>query len=147
MTIHNTSEEDTGSGAPIAVSPDEWHIVRTLLRKLLPDCEVWAFGSRAGGQPKPFSDLDLALIAERPIGLGVLAALAEVFSESDLPWRVDLVDWGDQRTLPGHHPHAQGGDSTARWADAGSPTEATRDTLSFVPQPELDRSLNRLRND
>ena len=93
MIIDNTSEEDTGSGAPIAVSPDEWHIVRTLLRKLLPDCEVWAFGSRAGGQPKPFSDLDLALIAERPIGLGVLAALAEDFSESDLPWRVDLVDW------------------------------------------------------
>ena len=93
MIIDNTSEEDTGSGAPIAVSPDEWRIVRTLLRKLLPDCEVWAFGSRAGGQPKPYSDLDLALIAERPIGLGVLAALAEVFSESDLPWRVDLVDW------------------------------------------------------
>jgi predicted nucleotidyltransferase len=93
MTIHNISDDDTGSGAPIAVSPDEWRIVRSLLRKHLPDCEVWAFGSRAGGQPKPLSDLDLALIAERPIGLGVLAALAEVFSESDLPWRVELVEW------------------------------------------------------
>lgn len=39
------------------------------------------------------SDLDLAVIGEQPLSMGVSGALAEAFSESDLPWRVDVVDW------------------------------------------------------
>ena len=37
--------------------------------------------------------LDLALLGEAPIPLADLSALAEAFSESDLPFKVDLVDW------------------------------------------------------
>jgi predicted nucleotidyltransferase len=85
--------EQAESIPPIAVGPNEWRIVKTLLQQHLPDFEVWAFGSRARGRPKPFSDLDIAIISERPLGLDRLAALAEDFSESDLPWKVDLVDW------------------------------------------------------
>ena len=54
---------------------------------------VILFGSRARGQAKPHSDLDLAIITGEPLPLSTLAALAEAFSESDLPWRVDVVDW------------------------------------------------------
>ncbi len=64
-----------------------------ILRSLVPGGEVWAFGSRATGSAKPYSDLDLALIGETPLPLDTLAALREAFSESDLPWKVDLVDW------------------------------------------------------
>jgi type I restriction enzyme S subunit len=54
---------------------------------------VWIFGSRARGVAKPWSDLDLAVITDEPLPLAVSAALAEDFSDSDLPWRVDVVDW------------------------------------------------------
>jgi predicted nucleotidyltransferase len=75
------------------VRPEEWAIVSRILRSLVPGREVWAFGSRATGSAKPYSDLDLALIGETPLPLDTLAALREAFSESDLPWKVDLVDW------------------------------------------------------
>jgi type I restriction enzyme S subunit len=59
----------------------------------VPDREVWAFGSRANGTAKAYSDLDLAVITDTPLSLDVSGALREDFAESDLPWRVDIVDW------------------------------------------------------
>ena len=58
-----------------------------------PSPEVWAFGSRARRTAKPYSDLDLALITHQPLSLGQLADIADAFAASDLPIRVDLVDW------------------------------------------------------
>ena len=83
---------------PIIVRPNEWRIIMQLLRNLLPDCEVWAFGSRVRGRTKPYSDLDLAIVSDPPLSIDRLAELAEAFSESDLPWKVDLIDWA--RTSP-----------------------------------------------
>ena len=77
---------------PIAVQPDHWQIVRDILQKLVPRHAVWAFGSRATGKAKPFSDLDLAIIGKEPLPLSLCAELREAFSESDLPWKVDIVD-------------------------------------------------------
>jgi type I restriction enzyme S subunit len=78
---------------PIDVRPDLWLIVRDILRRRVPGCEVWAFGSRAVGKAKRYSDLDLAIIRDTALPLAVRAELEEAFSESDLPWRVDVVDW------------------------------------------------------
>ena len=78
---------------PIDVRPDLWHIVSGILQKYVPQYEVWAFGSRAKWTAKPYSDLDLAVITAQPLTLDVSAALADAFAESDLPWRVDVVDW------------------------------------------------------
>lgn len=78
---------------PIDVSPENWRIVRDILRRHVPQCVVWAFGSRARWAAKDYSDLDLAIIADHPLSLSVSAALADDFSESDLPWKVDVVDW------------------------------------------------------
>jgi predicted nucleotidyltransferase len=78
---------------PIDIRPQDWAILRTLLRQYLPQHEVWAFGSRVTGRAKPYSDLDLVVIAEAPLSLGERAALAEALTESDLPWTVDLLDW------------------------------------------------------
>lgn len=63
-----------------------------LLSEHVPHQEVWAFGSRVSGRVKPYSDLDLAVISERPLGLG-LANLKTAFSESDLPFKVDVVEY------------------------------------------------------
>jgi type I restriction enzyme S subunit len=73
--------------------PSEWEIVRGILERHVPDREVWAFGSRAKGTAKPYSDLDLAILGNEPLPLSTAAELADDFSESDLPFKVDIVDW------------------------------------------------------
>jgi type I restriction enzyme S subunit len=77
----------------IDVRPDLWAIVRDILRGQVPRYEVWAFGSRVTGKTKRYSDLDLAIIGDVALPLAVRAELEDAFSESDLPWRVDVVDW------------------------------------------------------
>lgn len=77
----------------IVISPSEWAIVRDILQRHVPDREVWAFGSRAKWTSKEFSDLDLAIIGDEPLSITTLASLSEDFSESELPYKVDIVDW------------------------------------------------------
>jgi predicted nucleotidyltransferase len=60
-----------------------------------PGREVRAFGSRALEKAKPFSDLDLAVMGESPLGDSVLADLLEAFRETDLPFRLDVLDWAE----------------------------------------------------
>ena len=79
--------------AGLQLSDSEWQQVSAILQRYLPQYEVWAFGSRVTGKAKPYSDLDLAVISASPLPLALLAEIAEAFSESDLPWKVDLVDW------------------------------------------------------
>lgn len=83
----------THSLPDIDVTPEQWGIISSILKRNIPGTEVWAFGSRATWTAKPFSDLDLAIIGSHPLPLAATAAMAEEFSESDLPWKVDLVDW------------------------------------------------------
>lgn len=78
---------------PIDIGPDQWTIVRSILRRRVPTHEVWAFGSRVKGMARKYSDLDLCVVAHEPLGLSLRAILAEDFAESDLPWKVDVVDW------------------------------------------------------
>ena len=77
----------------VDLRPDHWAIVRSALRRHLPDREVLAFGSRATWTAKEYSDLDLAVMGEDPLPLNTAAALAEDLCESDLPFKVDIVDW------------------------------------------------------
>lgn len=77
----------------IDVRPDLLAAVQRILQTHVPQYEVWAFGSRVNGAAKPYSDLDLAIITQQPLPLDVLGALQDAFAESDLPWRVDVVDW------------------------------------------------------
>ena len=77
----------------IELTPVEWQIVHDILHKHLPHCEVWAFGSRAKYTAKPYSDLDLAVLSSTPLSLEETSNLKEAFTESDLPWKVDIVDW------------------------------------------------------
>ena len=85
--------EPRESTPAIDIRPDHWAIVRDILQRHVPQYAVWAFGSRAKWTAKEFSDLDLAIITDSPLPLAVSAALADDFSESDLPWKVDNVDW------------------------------------------------------
>ena len=77
----------------LQVSDSEWQQISAILQRYLSQYEVWAFGSRVKDHAKAYSDLDLAIISDTPLPLALLAEVAEAFSESDLPWKVDLVDW------------------------------------------------------
>ena len=83
----------TETAPPIDLRPDHWAIVCDILRRHIPDRKVLVFGSRATWTAKDYSDLDLAILGDAPLPLDTISALAETFGESDLPFKVDLVDW------------------------------------------------------
>ncbi|MEA3507881.1 MAG: nucleotidyltransferase domain-containing protein [Synergistota bacterium] len=57
--------------------------------------KVFLFGSRARGNNRPFSDIDIALEHENgALSPALLALLRERFEESLIPFMVDLVDLG-----------------------------------------------------
>lgn len=67
--------------------------VRAILARIAPEARVLAFGSRVHGRNlKPFSDLDLAIVQDKRLAPGAMVDLQVAFAESDLPFRVDLVE-------------------------------------------------------
>ena len=78
----------------IDIRPADLETVCTVLRRHVPDKEVWAFGSRVHTQwtARDYSDLDLAICTDEPIPLKVMGAISEELSESNLPMKVDVLD-------------------------------------------------------
>ncbi|GHU61541.1 hypothetical protein FACS189445_3670 [Spirochaetia bacterium] len=77
----------------IAVTELEFTIILDILAAYVPDGEVWAFGSRYRGTAKPYSDLDLAIIGNEKLSARLLGDIRDAFEESNLPFRVDALDW------------------------------------------------------
>lgn len=57
------------------------------------DARLVLFGSRARGDARPRSDIDLAVRSEQPIAAATLAQLRDALEESQVPFRIDLVDY------------------------------------------------------
>ncbi len=64
-------------------------IVQAILKKY--PYTFYAFGSRAKDKAKRFSDLDICF--KDPIPLNTQSHIEEDFEESNLPFKVDVVDW------------------------------------------------------
>ena len=77
----------------IDLNPNHLGTVKAILAEHVPNCEVRAFGSRATWTAKDYSDLDLAVVGKGPLDWKTLGRLKEAFEESDLPMRVDVLDW------------------------------------------------------
>jgi type I restriction enzyme S subunit len=77
------------------LEPRHLDMVRRILARHAPDVRAWAFGSWTACHAGRFSDLDVVLEAENGGGVPIetLARLRDAFSESDLPIKVDVVDW------------------------------------------------------
>jgi predicted nucleotidyltransferase len=76
----------------IAFTAQDREILVSLIGQFLPHTPVWAFGSRVKGTSHPWSDLDLAAFTraeQRP----QVSLLKEALEESNLPFRVDLLEW------------------------------------------------------
>jgi predicted nucleotidyltransferase len=76
----------------IALEERDRDTLIALLNRFLPRTRVWAFGSRVKGNALPWSDLDLVVFARAEQRLQ-LALLKEALEESNLPFRVDLLEW------------------------------------------------------
>jgi predicted nucleotidyltransferase len=73
--------------------PKHLEEVQAILRQYLsPGSEVWAFGSRVNGMAAEGSDLDLIVRSADGAGV-VLTGLRAAFRDSNLPFKVELLDW------------------------------------------------------
>ncbi|HNW83402.1 MAG TPA: nucleotidyltransferase domain-containing protein [bacterium] len=77
----------------IDLSQKHLEIIKEILKKHVPDCEVRVFGSRVKGAAKSYSDLDIAIAGKEKIPRKKIHEIKEAFEESSLPIRVDVVDF------------------------------------------------------
>ena len=61
-------------------------------RVLLCDYELLLFGSRAKDRARQFSDIDIAIDSKGPITLTQLLHISGELDDSNLPYKVDIVD-------------------------------------------------------
>jgi len=78
---------------PIDILPKDLEIVRAILSHFVRGKEVRAFGSRTSGNARRHSDLDLVIMTEQPLDAVVSAKMTEAFSDSALPFKVDVLVW------------------------------------------------------
>ena len=79
----------------VSLQPEELKCIKAIFQNIIPDREVWAFGSRTSAHHKPFSDLDVVVMGENASPVEKLADLHNALSESDLTFKVDVVIWTD----------------------------------------------------
>ena len=77
----------------IKATPEQLRIISAILAAHVPGIEARAFGSRINETSKDYSDLDLALVGAAKLDTAVMGNLREAFEESDIPFRVDILDW------------------------------------------------------
>jgi len=78
----------------VDIPPAHLTIIKNILDKHLPSSAVvFAFGSRVKGHAKKFSDLDLTVDAGERLSRSIMTNVAFDFEESDLPYKVDFIDW------------------------------------------------------
>ena len=75
------------------IRPDHIDLVRQILQQHVPNAQVWVFGSRAKWTARDTSDLDLCINANTALSFEQMGALREAFENSNLPYKVDVVDW------------------------------------------------------
>ena len=76
----------------IDVSPSQLETIAHLVRACA-GLRGACLRSRATWTAKDYSDLDLSVVGDSALGLEVLSRLKEAFEESDLSFRVDVLDW------------------------------------------------------
>ncbi len=67
----------------------------TIIKKHVPTCTVYLYGSRARGDHQPSSDIDLAIDAGAKIHWHILSDIRNDIEESTIPFFVDVVDVHD----------------------------------------------------
>lgn len=63
-----------------------------LIKKRLPTCTIYLYGSRARGDHSHGSDIDLALDTKHKIDSQIIMHIKEDIEESIIPFFVDIID-------------------------------------------------------
>jgi predicted nucleotidyltransferase len=63
-----------------------------ILGVLFPDAKVYLYGSRARGNYREWSDIDLALDAGQPLDFFDVCEAKNLFEASNIAYKVDVVD-------------------------------------------------------
>lgn len=77
----------------VQLTAQELSIVKSILTSVIPNHQVFVFGSRAKHTAKSYSDLDLLIKSDDELDLMTIAELKEQFSQSDLSFKVDICEW------------------------------------------------------
>ena len=81
------------------LSAEHRELLQALFQEIVPEAEVWAYGSRVKEGSHPGSDLDLVLkLPSGEVPAVALNQLRQRLEESALPMLVDVHDW--QRLPP-----------------------------------------------
>lgn len=79
----------------IAASSEEFEIIINILKAHIKRGKVYAFGSRYKNNNRKFSDFDIAIDTGEKLSFEFLNILKDAFEESDLPYRVDIIDYNN----------------------------------------------------
>ena len=79
----------------IAISSEEFEIIIKILNAHIKKGKVYAFGSRYKNNNRKFSDFDIAIDTGEKLSFEFLNILKDAFEESDLPYRVDIIDYNN----------------------------------------------------
>lgn len=63
-----------------------------IIQKVIPNCKMYLFGSRARNTHHSGADIDIALDAGEPILLETLLSIYKEIDQTTIPLEVDLVD-------------------------------------------------------
>ncbi len=63
-----------------------------LVSKIVPEVEIFIYGSRTKGKALKYSDVDIALKCDKEIPFDNILRLKALFSDSTFPYMVDIID-------------------------------------------------------
>ncbi|MCK4650858.1 nucleotidyltransferase domain-containing protein [Candidatus Babeliales bacterium] len=66
-----------------------------IIKKYLPSCKIYLFGSRATEKHGKFSDIDIAIDASKQLKTSTLGKIKDDIKESNIPLFVDVLDFND----------------------------------------------------
>ncbi len=64
--------------------------IKNTITSILPDVEIFIYGSRVQGKAREYSDVDIALRGD--IDFDKLLKIKALFEDSTFPYKVDVVD-------------------------------------------------------
>ena len=64
-----------------------------ILTVLFPDAKIYIFGSRVGDNHAKYADIDIAIEEDKAIRPGRIGEAINMFAESAIPYKVDVVDY------------------------------------------------------
>ena len=76
----------------IQLEADQRQFILNAIQVVFPNVEIIIVGSRVRGEAKTYSDLDVALQGLKTLNPLQLLKLQEIFDESKLPFKVDVLD-------------------------------------------------------